>query len=171
MRGSFRTWRRFAAPAAGLALGFAAVACGSSGQSTSPATSASQVTATLKEWKILLSSASLAPGTYTFVAHNAGTTVHTLEINGPGVVNERVPADLQPGQTGRLTVTLQPGTYDVFCPIDDHKSLGMDTHVTVSPGSGAGAGATASTGATTTPSTAAPATTAPTTTAQSGNGY
>jgi hypothetical protein len=30
-----------------------------------------------------------------------------------------------------LTVTLQPGRYEIHCPVDGHKTMGMDTHFTV----------------------------------------
>ena len=31
-----------------------------------------------------------------------------------------------------LTVTLHAGSYDIYCPVGDHKMLGMDVHITVS---------------------------------------
>jgi uncharacterized cupredoxin-like copper-binding protein len=30
-----------------------------------------------------------------------------------------------------LTVDLTPGTYEVYCPIDDHRAQGMQVEVTV----------------------------------------
>jgi plastocyanin len=162
-----RNWARLAV--AGAVLGGVAVltaACGSSGGSTpsggssgaaAPTTTASsgqaagsstgsQVTATLTEYKIALSTSSFAPGTYTFVTKNAGQVGHALEINGPGVSGQKTGA-LDPGASANLTVTLSAGTYDIFCPVPGHKALGMDTMITVS-GSGAaggGSGATATT--------------------------
>jgi uncharacterized cupredoxin-like copper-binding protein len=55
---------------------------------------------------------------------------HALEISGPGV--DQSTDDIAPGAGASLTVTLRAGSYDIFCPIADHKSLGMDVHVTVS---------------------------------------
>jgi uncharacterized cupredoxin-like copper-binding protein len=118
-------------------------AAGSGGGSTSAASGAgTQVTATLTEYHIALSTQSFKPGTYTFVTKNAGQVGHALEIDGPGVNDLRTSGDLQPGASANLTVTLSAGTYDVFCPVPGHKSLGMDTKITVS-GSGAGTAPTA----------------------------
>jgi uncharacterized cupredoxin-like copper-binding protein len=101
---------------------------GSASATTTP--SANTVTASEVEFHITLSQQSFAPGKYTFKAINAGTTVHNLAITGPGV--SAVTNALSPGQSAELTVTLQKGTYDVFCAIDDHKALGMNVNVTVS---------------------------------------
>jgi plastocyanin len=154
-----RNWARLTV--AGAVLGGVAVltaACGGSGGSTpsggssgasAPTTAASsgqvagstsgtQVTATLTEYKIALSTSTFAPGTYTFVTKNAGQVGHALEIDGPGVSDKKT-GGLQPGASANLTVTLSAGTYDVYCPVPGHKALGMDTKITVA-GSGAGAG-------------------------------
>jgi hypothetical protein len=113
----------------------------SSGATTPPASSApapsgsqgtgGRVTAALTEFRIALSQTTFNPGTYTFVAVNSGHDIHSLEINGPGVDNQKT-ANLQPGQTADLTVTFQKGSYDVFCPVDSHKELGMNLELQVS---------------------------------------
>jgi uncharacterized cupredoxin-like copper-binding protein len=139
------------------AVSVALAACGSSSKTssgaaatsspTSPAPAAAttpashdamgtQVTATLTEFHIALSQMAMKPGTYTFMAMNAGHTVHALEITGPGVSGAKTPS-LQPGQTAQLTVTLQAGTYDVFCPIPGHKQLGMNMNLAVGSSSAA----------------------------------
>ena len=141
---------------AGMLAGALALvtACGSpasSGSAAGTTTSAAaasqasgtQVTATLTEFHISLSQSSFTPGSYTFVAKNSGSTTHALEITGPGVAGQHT-ADLSPGSSADLTVTLSAGSYEVFCPVDGHKDLGMDLHITVG---GAGAGAPATTSA------------------------
>jgi uncharacterized cupredoxin-like copper-binding protein len=65
------------------------------------------------------------------VVKNAGSITHALTIDGPGVSDE-TSGDVAPGASGKVTVTLTPGSYDVYCPVANHKSAGMDTHVTVS---------------------------------------
>jgi plastocyanin len=90
-----------------------------------------QVTVQMTEFHLALSQPTFTPGTYTFVAVNAGQTVHAIEIDGPGVSDQRTPGDVRPGQSASLTVTLQPGSYELYCPVDGHKSRGMDTHFTV----------------------------------------
>ena len=129
--------------ALGLAALFVVAACGSSGGSgasggatssgsaaTSGAGAGTQVTATLTEVHIALSRSTFTPGTYTFVATNSGSSTHALEITGPGLSAPHT-ANLSPGQTANLTVTLQNGSYDLFCPVDGHKELGMDMPLTV----------------------------------------
>ncbi|HEX5347243.1 MAG TPA: cupredoxin domain-containing protein [Pseudonocardiaceae bacterium] len=92
--------------------------------------SSSQVTVQMTDFHLALSQQTFAPGAYTLVAVNSGQTVHAIELNGPGVSDQHTD-DVQPGQTARLTVTLQPGSYEMYCPVDGHKTKGMDTHFTV----------------------------------------
>jgi uncharacterized cupredoxin-like copper-binding protein len=80
---------------------------------------------------IALSTSTFTAGTYTFIVKNAGSVTHALTIDGPGVEDE-TSGDVAPGESGKVTVTLKPGSYDFYCPVGDHKSEGMDTHVTVS---------------------------------------
>jgi uncharacterized cupredoxin-like copper-binding protein len=84
----------------------------------------------MTEFKIGLSQQGFTPGAYTFVATNSGKVVHALEVDGPGVEDQKT-AVLQPGQSANLNVNLQKGTYQVYCPVDGHKSLGMTTSITV----------------------------------------
>ncbi len=148
----------------GLGLGVVALtaaACGSSHTSSSNPTattgattgSGTSVTVGETEFKLAVSMSSFHTGAYTFKAVNNGKVVHSLEITGPGV-NATTP-DLQPGQSADLNVTLQNGSYDLFCPIDSHKSLGMNQEITVG-GSGATTGAPASV-PTSTPASTVPA--------------
>jgi uncharacterized cupredoxin-like copper-binding protein len=97
---------------------------------TTPPPSVVTVTAAETEFKIALSRTSFSAGTVVFIAENKGTATHALGISGPGV--DRSTDDLAPGQSARLTVTLAKGTYDIYCPIGNHKMLGMDVHITVS---------------------------------------
>ncbi|WP_370065566.1 hypothetical protein [Streptacidiphilus sp. MAP5-3] len=83
------------------------------------------------EFKLTLSTTAFKPGAYTFVAQNAGTVSHALAISGPGVPTHQTPI-LSPGGKADLSVTLKPGSYELWCPVDGHKALGMDTHITVS---------------------------------------
>lgn len=66
-----------------------------------------------------------SPGTYTFVVTNDSSIVHALEIEGNGVEAET--GDIAPGATATLEVELPAaGEYDMYCPIGNHKELGMD---------------------------------------------
>jgi plastocyanin len=89
------------------------------------------VTATLSEWKVELSEDRIAAGTVTFTVTNAGSIPHALEVEGEGIEQET--ALIQPGSRATLTLTLKPGTYEVYCPVgeDSHKKLGMDARLIV----------------------------------------
>ena len=76
----------------------------------------------------------------TFDVANDGQVVHSLTVEGPDG-SSTLDKDLQPGNSGELTVDLsEPGKYEFYCPIDGHKGLGMVGEITV------GSGTTADTG-------------------------
>lgn len=100
---------------------------GSSTRSPGPGTT---VTVSEREFSLQLSHTSFTPGTYTFVADDIGKTVHALAISGPGVPTTKTQT-ISPGDKVQLTVTLQVGTYELWCPVDEHKQLGMDTRIKV----------------------------------------
>jgi plastocyanin len=89
-------------------------------------------TLTVNEWEYSVSFAAvtIGPGVYTVEVVNQGKMSHNLNIKGPGVDNWRSPT-LSPGTTTRLAVTLQRGTYELWCSIDHHKALGMDNRIHV----------------------------------------
>jgi len=89
------------------------------------------VSATLSEWTIRLSDATVPAGPVTFTVTNSGSIPHALEVEGHGT--ERQTALIQPGASATLTLTLDPGTYEIYCPVgqDSHKKRGMDTHLRV----------------------------------------
>jgi uncharacterized cupredoxin-like copper-binding protein len=97
------------------------------------------VSITLSEWKVELSERTIAAGTVTFTVANVGTIPHALEVEGQGIEQET--AVIQPGASATLTLTLKPGTYEVYCPVgnDSHKKLGMETELKVAPATGASA--------------------------------
>lgn len=89
------------------------------------------LTVTEKEYWIGVSAVTIAPGTYTVEVDNRGKMSHNLNIKGPGVDNWRSPT-VPPGATSRVAVVaLRPGSYELWCSIDHHRLLGMDTHILV----------------------------------------
>ncbi len=74
------------------------------------------------------------PGTYVFEAVNSGDTVHALEVEGQGIEEET--GEVEPGQSARLQVRLEPGTYKLYCPVGNHAHEGMEGEVRVEEGSG-----------------------------------
>src|SRR2546422_5183896 len=89
------------------------------------------VSAKLSEWKVELSKRTIAAGTVTFTVANVGCIPHAFEVEGQGIEQET--AVIQPGSSATLTLTLKPGTYEVYCPVgeDSHKKLGMETELKV----------------------------------------
>jgi len=92
------------------------------------------------EFKLSPSTVTLSkPGTYAFKTENKGSSQHSLEIEGKGVKSEggeageaKLEQDLSSGQSSVLTVTFQnPGTYEMYCPVDGHKLAGMKGEVVV----------------------------------------
>jgi len=127
-------------PLAVLVTVLALAGCGSdSGSSASSSGTGTTIEVHLSEFKLDPSHVSIdAPGKYTFRAVNDGQSVHALEIDGHGVEEET--EDIQPGESGEFTVDLtETGDYELYCPVDGHRAMGMDGSVDVG---GAGAGAT-----------------------------
>lgn len=71
----------------------------------------------------------VAAGEVTITATNDGATLHNLEVEGNGV--EEITDDLDPGQSGELTLDLEPGEYEMYCAIGDHAAQGMEGTLTV----------------------------------------
>jgi uncharacterized cupredoxin-like copper-binding protein len=120
-------------------------ACGGNSnkpQAASTGTGAAMQTISLseKEYSITPRSISIAkPGTYAFKVTNDGQIPHALEVQGHGA--EQKTAEIQPGASATLTVALTAkGSYEVFCPIDDHRGKGMQASLSVGGSAGAGAG-------------------------------
>jgi uncharacterized cupredoxin-like copper-binding protein len=114
--------------AAGSSASASTAATSSAGASDTAGTT---VTAEEGDFFITLSSDTLSAGTYTFTVQNTGKASHSLKIEGPGGVD--VTSDtVQGGESTTMTVTLQAGDYEVYCPIGNHRAMGMDTTLTVS---------------------------------------
>ena len=97
---------------------------------TTAAAKGQPVSVVEKEFSISLTPAPVHAGTYTFTIRNAGTFPHNLNIQGPGV-DQQSSATVSPGQSAALTVTLQTGSYQLWCSVDSHKERGMDVTLKV----------------------------------------
>jgi hypothetical protein len=73
-----------------------------------------------KDYSIELPQKSLALGTQTFRVKNQGLSPHDLRVMGSGLssAGSRV---INRGATTEFTVTLQPGTYQLWCSVDGHR--------------------------------------------------
>lgn len=105
-------------------------ATGGPTSATSAPGAGNRITVTETEYSIQLPSTTLAPGAYTFAVDNAGGAPHDLVIKGPGVEEARTPV-IEGGQQGEVSVTLQPGSYEVWCSVGNHRERGMETTLTV----------------------------------------
>jgi plastocyanin len=72
----------------------------------------------------------LSAGPQHFKITNSGKQNHNFVVMGTGV-SAQLPDDLTRGDSADITVDLKPGTYTVFCPVDGHRSKGMETTITV----------------------------------------
>ncbi|MER7461932.1 copper-binding protein [Streptomyces sp. NPDC097981] len=144
MTGTLSRTRRAGLGLAAGALAGLLAACGGSGggygsgSAAAPAApppaksaeaAATPVTADLSDFHIALSKKTFTAGDYAFTVKNTGHHDHALEIEGPG--GEQRSKTLEPGESGKLDITLKDGTYEVYCPVDGHKDLGMKTEITV----------------------------------------
>jgi plastocyanin len=122
---------RYLAAIVMLASALALAGCGGDdGGETS--TTASE-TFTISETDFALSPSTVtvdAPGTYTFEATNDGGVDHALEIEGNGIEEET--DTIGPGESASVTVDLETGTYEMYCPIGNHREMGMEGEITVS---------------------------------------
>ncbi|MGH3646048.1 MAG: cupredoxin domain-containing protein [Micromonosporaceae bacterium] len=100
------------------------------------------VDVTLTDFKLAFSEQPTKPGKYTFNVKNEGKVDHALKVEGQGIEEET--ETLAPGKSATLTVTLQKGSYEFYCPVGDHDDKGMKTTIEVG-GSGGGNGETGGT--------------------------
>lgn len=116
-----------------VALVFALAGCGGYGGEEESATGTPERTFRISETDFELTPSTVTidkAGTYAFEATNDGQTDHALEIEGEGVEAET--ETLAPGESGSVTVDLEAGTYEMYCPVGNHKDLGMEGEVSVS---------------------------------------
>ena len=89
---------------------------------------AKNVKVTEKEFSIALAGGNkLTPGKYTFAVDNTGKIQHDLAIKG-GPKTKLI----SPGGSAKLTVTLKPGKYHLYCSVPGHEQAGMKVDITVS---------------------------------------
>ncbi|HSJ64124.1 MAG TPA: hypothetical protein VK922_09575 [Gemmatimonadaceae bacterium] len=91
------------------------------------ATASGNLVATLSEWQVVLSSDTIDAGDLAIQIMNRGNEYHQLEIEGRGM--EWVSDSLRSNGETLARVRLEPGTYEVYCPIVSahgvHRDLGM----------------------------------------------
>ena len=126
-----------------VALAVLAVACGGGEDA--------DVTVTMRDNGITMSSDTLAAGDLTFEGVNEGTDTHEFEVfgvpegvdaNALPVEGDTAPADemltvidevedIAPGTSATLNLSLDAGNYAVICNLPGHYAAGMHTTFTV----------------------------------------
>jgi plastocyanin len=126
------------------AVALVSAACGSA--TAQPPVPSGAISVELTEWRVVVPSSTPQAGSLTFVVKNTGAVAHDLAIlktdlpadkipqaNGKAQEDDKVAgtAELNPGQSAHLTVTLEPGNYVFICNELGHYALGMHTAVKV----------------------------------------
>jgi uncharacterized cupredoxin-like copper-binding protein len=112
-----------------IAEGLTGAAAGGGAEETPAAGAGEAVAVSLTEFAIDMPT-ELPAGSTTFSVSNDGEFPHNLEIEGQGI-EAVLPANLEAGQSGELTVDLVPGTYEAYCPVGNHRDRGMLLELTV----------------------------------------
>src|SRR3954452_22444046 len=86
---------------------------------------------TATDFKFDPSDPSVKSGDVTFNLKNDGQTSHSLEIEDVNGQDQEIERDVSPGQSGTLKVNLPPGKYEFYCPVANHKEMGMEGEITV----------------------------------------
>jgi len=134
---------------ASVALVAALGACGSDSDDSSDATS-NDITGSVKEWLVETDSDVAKAGEVVFTVTNDGTIGHEFLVVKTDIAPGDIPLDgdhfaeptdglevideigeFAKGTTETLTVTLDPGSYQLVCNLPDHYSAGMYMGFTV----------------------------------------
>jgi plastocyanin len=121
-----------------VVLGLAIAGCGGDDEGenggSAGGTPLKTITISETEYKLDPSSVSVdKAGTYAFDVVNDGKVAHALEIEGNGIEEET--DTLEPGERATLTVELDGGSFELYCPVGDHADRGMKGELEVAGGS------------------------------------
>jgi len=130
-----------------LPAGLLAAACGGyGGGSSSSGTNGNAVVQTIqvseKEYSLNPGTITVPkPGNYALEVTNDGKITHAFTVEASGGGGEVESGDIRPGSKKTIKFTFQGGKrYEMYCPIDGHKAMGMAG--TISVGGAAGGGTT-----------------------------
>lgn len=119
---------RAAVTALGVVAALAVGACGGGEDAGTPRLEAT-------EFEFSPAEITVERGEHEFQIVNRGEVEHALEIHTPGgeVETDRV----APGDSATVVADLsEAGTYELYCPVGDHRQRGMEGSVTVEEGGG-----------------------------------
>ncbi len=109
---------------------------------SAPAIASGRIDVKLGEMFVRPSAQVIRAGKVTFTVANTGKLVHEMiveknpvTVDASGKANEGHSsgevAELQPGKSGKVTLDLKPGSYQLFCNVPGHYAAGQRTNVTV----------------------------------------
>jgi len=115
----------------GADTGGATQASTAAGASGGGAGGGQTVDLTAADYKFNPSDPTVKSGDVTFDLKNDGQTSHSLEIEDVNGQDQEIEGEVSPGQSGTLKVNLPPGKYEFYCPVANHKEMGMEGEITV----------------------------------------
>jgi len=127
-----------------LPLGLLLAACGgsSNGGESSAAGGAVVQTIQISEKEFSLNPSTITvpkPGTYEFDVTNDGSVTHAFNVERSGGGDEAETGDIDPGSHKTVKFTFSAGgSYEMYCPVDGHRSEGMEGTIMVSGAAGGG---------------------------------
>jgi hypothetical protein len=108
--------------------------------------SGTTVLVTLEDNRLVVADADRIPvGPAVFTITNAGSAVHSLFIEGPGVSKAPDVSTIAQGTTTSVNATLQTGSYTLYCPITGHRENGEALTLVIKPAAAPGSTSTIST--------------------------
>jgi uncharacterized cupredoxin-like copper-binding protein len=119
-----------------------AAACGGSSNGGGTSSVLQTIQISEKEYSLNPGSVTLPKaGTYAFEVTNDGQITHAFNIEAKGEGDEVEGGDIAPGSHKTVKFTFSAGgSYEMYCPIDGHKAMGMEG--TIGVGGAAGGGTT-----------------------------
>jgi plastocyanin len=114
--------------AAFTALALAVAACSTPAETTSPApVTAADVTVVAEDMRFVDPPTSLPAGTSIVAIDNVGDAPHDLTVEGA----DGAAVGARGGEAEAGELTLEPGTYTVYCSVSGHREAGMEFELTV----------------------------------------
>jgi len=118
-------------------------ACGSDPNDSADAAS-NDIAGSIKEWAVVVEATTAKAGDVTFTITNEGMIGHEFLVVKTDIENGKIPlasdhfaepsdgvevidkiGKFPKGETNKLTVTLEPGNYQLVCNLPNHYSAGM----------------------------------------------
>ena len=127
-----------------LPLGLLLAACGGSSNGGEGSAAGGAVVQTIqiseKEFSLNPSMVTVPkPGTYEFDVTNDGSITHAFNVEQSGGGDEAETGDIDPGSHKTVKFTFSAGgSYEMYCPVDGHRSEGMEGTIMVSGAAGGG---------------------------------